>query len=186
MKKLILAGACAAFLAMPAAAQTVTPGDIINTVKNVWDATHMNQFTGWHNGVYYQNGVPVQNGYNSSVPVQNGYYNHYQVPATPAYNYSLNSPLDVVFTNLAQGSVVGSNFVLDGYTSPYNQVDLSIRTQGRGPRYRSTAVADSAGHFAVNVDATQVPYNQSLTIRARAHDSSGRQGQARTLHVVRR
>ncbi len=126
MKKFLMLGACAAALAMPATAQTITPGDIINTVRNVYDATRpVNQQYNhgyYQNGVYYNNGVPV--------PAHPTYYNNAPAQYSPAY--SLSSPVDVIFTNLVQGSTVPSNFTLDGYTSPYNQVDLSVRARGMG------------------------------------------------------
>jgi hypothetical protein len=175
MKKMIIAGAAVAAFALPATAQTVDPGTVIDAVRGIYDASRgINRYP-----AYPYNTVPY------TVP----YNNNYQyVPSYPTYNhYSLSSPVDVIFTNLTDGATVGSSFTVQGYTTPYNTVDLTVRGRGmRGSRLQTRTQADAAGNFAVNVNAGQVPFNSALKVKAQAMDSSGRRGPARNIDVVRR
>lgn len=199
MKKLIIAGACLGALAAPAAAQTIDPTTILNVVRGIYEATRgVNQY----NNVPYNNGQQpynggYNNGYSPQYPTNQGYPNQYNTPSynpgysTPGYNnpttssYSLNSPVDVIFTGLSEGSTVPSNFTLTGQTSPFNQVELFVQPRG-GQRLRSQTSADASGRFAINVDASQVPYNGILAIQAQARDSQGNLGPARNVQVTRR
>ena len=206
MRNLIIAGACLGALAAPAAAQTLDPTTILNVVRGIYEATRgVNNY----NNVPYNNGQqPLPQPYNNGYPPQypttpnNGYNPGYNNPGynnpgynnpgytTPGYNNpgsynSLNSPLDVIFTSLSEGSTVPSNFTLTGQTSPYNQIELFVQPRG-GQRLRSNTSADASGRFAINVDASQVPYNGILAIQAQARDSQGNLGPARNVQVTRR
>ena len=181
LKKMLIAGAAVATLAFPASAQTVNAGDVLNTVRNVYDAA-----TGqYNNGGYYNNGVYYNNGYNNGYynngyynnGYNNGYYNNGQV----FNNYSLSSPNDVVFTNLGQGSTVGQNFVVDGYTQPGNRVNIVVNSQFLGPgAWRNTVRADGNGRFSSNVDVSNVPINGQVQVTMQANN-----GPARSITVVR-
>jgi len=103
---------------------------------------------------------------------------YYQVPMY-YQNYTLNSPHDVVFTNLGNGSTVGRNFVVEGYTSPGNVVDVTVSSQFFG-QHNNTVQADGAGRFGSNVDTTIVPLGGQVTVTMRA-----RGGPARSITVVR-
>lgn len=154
-------------------------------------------YNGYNGGNYY-NGYPSlpQNpnptfpghGYN---PYNGGYNNgdYYNSGFNPGYDTnaysSLNSPLDLIFTNLQEGSSVPSQFTVNGYTSPHNVVEVQIQPR-RGRALRSTTSADAAGRFAVNVDASQVSPNGILAIQAQARDSRGNLGPARNVQVTRR
>lgn len=179
MKKLLIVGAAAAALttALPATAQTVDPGSVIDAVRGIYDATRgVNRYP-------YQ--YPYNNSYPYTVPYNNNYHPYYPNPTIN--NYSLSSPVDVVFTNLNEGATVGSAFTVTGYTTPFNTVDLTVRGRGvRGNALRTRTQADASGNFAVNVNAGSVPYNAELRLRAQARDSSGRSGPPRSIDVIRR
>lgn len=180
MKKFLILGACAAALTLPAAAQTITPGDIFDVVRGVHDASRgVNRYP-YTTPYQYQYQTPYTTP--ETVPYQN--YN----PNYPQYQqqryYNLSSPLDIVYTNLNEGATVGSAFVLQGYTTPFNRVDLSVN--GRSNRVRQSTQADANGHFAVNVDASRIPFNSRVTVSARAIDGDGRVGPNNKITLVRR
>ena len=159
MKKLILAVACAALFALPALAQPST-GSILDVVKIIHDAMA---------GPDYRRPDDRPRGPN------------------PKAAYVLNSPLDVVFTNLSNGQAISRRFTVTGYTAPFNRVDLTVRSRGRQSQpVRSTVSADAAGRFGLVLDASQVPRHGTMTIRAQARDSQGNTGPAQVLEVVRR